>query len=162
MRPRPDIDVRPPGALNDTERLTTPYAWLTSPQCRDQVWGAANAARWERPATRQGFAAALPATRCAAGRPRRPAVPAPLQVKAFYTAVVNRRNTLTGVLYRDDPAIFSWVSGAHFGGGRLGCGSHQQTLTPVSLPANSSVEGGAFACRPAAQKLGRAWSGIRR
>ncbi|KAL4452410.1 hypothetical protein ABPG75_008072 [Micractinium tetrahymenae] len=65
VRPRPDIDVRPPGALNATERLTTPYAWLTSPACRDQV-------------------------------------------KSFYSAVVNRRNTLTGVLYRDDPTIFSW------------------------------------------------------
>ncbi|KAL4450094.1 hypothetical protein ABPG77_010763 [Micractinium sp. CCAP 211/92] len=29
-------------------------------------------------------------------------------VKSFYSAVVNRKNTLTGVLYRDDPTIFSW------------------------------------------------------
>ena len=29
------------------------------------------------------------------------------QVKAFFGTIINRRNTLTGRLYRDDPTIFS-------------------------------------------------------
>jgi hypothetical protein len=37
IRPRPDQDLRPPGPLNASERVATPYAWLTSAQCREQV-----------------------------------------------------------------------------------------------------------------------------
>lgn len=63
VKPRPDIDVRQEAALNATERAMTPYTWLLSPECKDQV-------------------------------------------KQFFTALVNRRNTITGLLYRDDATIF--------------------------------------------------------
>ena len=40
VQPDPSIDLRPPGApLNASERLQTPYAWLTSDACRQQVGG---------------------------------------------------------------------------------------------------------------------------
>ncbi|KAL4437017.1 hypothetical protein ABPG75_004156 [Micractinium tetrahymenae] len=64
-RPRPDIDTRGGGPLSPMERLQTPYDWLMSPKCRQQV-------------------------------------------KDYFSAIVNRRNSITGVLYRDDPTIFSW------------------------------------------------------
>ncbi|PRW57442.1 Transmembrane 9 superfamily member 4 isoform B [Chlorella sorokiniana] len=64
-KPRPDLDLRPEPVLNETERLQTPFDWLMSPTCRDQV-------------------------------------------KAYMSSVVNRRNSITGVLYRDDPTIFSY------------------------------------------------------
>lgn len=35
-------------------------------------------------------------------------VPCPAQVKDYISAIVTRRNSITSVLYRDDPAIFSW------------------------------------------------------
>lgn len=31
------------------------------------------------------------------------------QVKDYLSALVGRRNTMTGVLYRDDPTIFRWA-----------------------------------------------------
>jgi mannan endo-1,4-beta-mannosidase len=37
VKPRPDIDLRPEPVLNATERAMTPYVWLTSPKCQDQV-----------------------------------------------------------------------------------------------------------------------------
>ncbi|KAI7844213.1 hypothetical protein COHA_002347 [Chlorella ohadii] len=63
-KPRPDLDLRPEPVLNETERLQTPYDWLVSSKCRDQV-------------------------------------------KAYMSSVVNRRNSITGLLFKDDPAIFS-------------------------------------------------------
>lgn len=118
VRPRPDIDLRPPGPLNASERLTTPYAWLTSPACRDQAraWAAGRGP----PLT--GHSSTPVARALCQWHPVAPA-PQPSachvlvfafipQVKSFYSAVVNRKNTLTGVLYRDDPTIFSWVGGA--------------------------------------------------
>ncbi|KAL4432447.1 hypothetical protein ABPG77_001746 [Micractinium sp. CCAP 211/92] len=64
-RPRPDIDPRGSGPLSPLERLQTPYDWLMSPKCRQQV-------------------------------------------KDYFSVIINRRNSITGVLYRDDPTIFSW------------------------------------------------------
>lgn len=31
------------------------------------------------------------------------------QVKKYFTTLVNRRNTITGVLYKDDPTIMRWA-----------------------------------------------------
>lgn len=36
-QPRPDLEKRPLGGLNATERLQTPYEWLMSPVCKEQV-----------------------------------------------------------------------------------------------------------------------------
>lgn len=35
----------------------------------------------------------------------------PLQVKQYFAAITGRRNSITGLLYRDDPTIMSWASG---------------------------------------------------
>ena len=36
-KPRPELDVRKQSTLDPLERLQTPYDWLMSPKCRDQV-----------------------------------------------------------------------------------------------------------------------------
>lgn len=53
----------------------------------------------------------------------------PGQVKAYMSSIANRRNSITGVLYKDDPVIFSWnlmneprESGCLFGGADRLCG----------------------------------------
>ena len=33
-----------------------------------------------------------------------------VQVKQYFAAITSRRNTITGLLYRDDPTIMSWAS----------------------------------------------------
>ncbi|KAL4451865.1 hypothetical protein ABPG75_007527 [Micractinium tetrahymenae] len=85
FKPHPELDIRPGTSLNESERLQTPYAWLTSSACRQQV-------------------------------------------KDLMSAVVSRRNSLTGVLYRDDPTIFSWLAMACFLLGRVSAVSPLQNL----------------------------------
>ena len=38
-KPRPELDRRKQSTLDPLERLLTPYDWLMSPKCRDQVGG---------------------------------------------------------------------------------------------------------------------------
>lgn len=98
--------------LNETERLQTPYDWLTSPTCRDQVWPQLGLQAWLhcRQCCRPTSCGPKPfLVQPVLLPPRASPAPPPLhpQFKAYITSIVNRRNSITGVLYKDDPAIFS-------------------------------------------------------
>ena len=111
VKPRPDIDIRTESYLNASERLQTPYEWLTSPKCRDQVRLFLLLSSFWFPAGRQRHAAAVCHTLTCLYSHLLPALPRPApcppQFKAYMTSIVTRRNTITGTLYRDDPVIMS-------------------------------------------------------
>lgn len=106
--------------LNETERLQTPYDWLVRPTCRDQVRPQLGLQAWLRcrqcrmPAVCPGPQPSLvqplllsPRTLLSPAHPRPLLHPLHPQFKAYITSIVNRRNSITSVLYKDDPAIFS-------------------------------------------------------
>jgi hypothetical protein len=61
-----------------------------------------------------------------------------LQVKSYFTALVNLRNSITGVLYREDPTIFRWGvrerAGRQAGRGKgaAACGCQRLSVLPVA------------------------------
>lgn len=126
-RPQPSIDPR--GSLTELERLQTPYDFYMSPTCRDKVscrlqaclacsaagkpWRQRKAAdraaeRWNpRPMASEAFHVHVqPGSIAFCVLPSTSSV----QVKQYFAAITGRRNTITGLLYRDDPTIMSWAS----------------------------------------------------
>ena len=70
----------------------------------------------------------------------RPATLCPAQVKDFVSAIVNRRNSITGVLFKDDPTIFRCEGQALAAGRKACCSKCMQHWTAChSRPAE---------CRP--------------
>lgn len=63
-----------------------------------------------------------------------------VQVKDHYSSILNRRNTLTGILYKDDPTIFRHAHGEGCIGGWVCCWqwAQRQRSLPILLSADAA------------------------